>query len=135
MLQTQIIALAATLSLAEHFHRGPRTVEEIASLTGLDREITFRFLRALAAIGVVTSADERTFAALPPLETLLAAVPGSLRDLAMFFATPGQYVPWSYFLRGLTTGHPRPRRPWGLIYLTTTRITRKRWRSSTRPCT
>ena len=106
-MRTQIIAAAATLSLAEHFHKGPRTVEEIASLTGLDSEITFRFLRALAAIGVVASADERTFAALPPLETLLAAVPGSLRDLAMCFATPGQYLPWGYFLQGLTTGEPQ----------------------------
>jgi O-methyltransferase domain len=106
-MRTQIIAAAATLSLAEHFHTGPRTVEEIARLTGLDREITFRFLRALAAIGLVASADERTFAALPPLETLLAAVPGSLRDLAMFFATPGQYVPWVYFLQGLTMGEPQ----------------------------
>jgi hypothetical protein len=106
-MRTQILAAAATLSLAEHFHHGPRTVEEMARLTGLDREITFRFLRALAAIGVVASADERTFAALPPLETLLAAVPGSLRDLAMFFATPGQYLPWSSFLQGLTTGEPQ----------------------------
>src|SRR5215510_9496117 len=106
-MRTQIIAAAATLSLAEHFHHGPRTVEEITSLTGLESEITFRFLRALAAIGVVASEDERTFAALPPLETLLAAVPGSLRDLAMCFATPGQYLPWGYFLQGLTTGEPQ----------------------------
>jgi len=106
-MRTQILAAAATLSLAEHFHHGPRTVEEIASLTRLDREITFRFLRALAAIGVVASADERTFAALPPLETLLAAVPGSLRDLAMGFATPGQYGPWGAFLQAITTGEPQ----------------------------
>src|SRR5882724_2196636 len=106
-MRTQIIAAAASLSLADHLHHGPRTVEEIASLTGLDREITFRFLRALAAIGLVASADERTFSALPPLETLLSAVPGSLRDLAMVFATPGQYSPWGYFLQGLKTGVPQ----------------------------
>src|SRR5262245_53276278 len=106
-MRTQIIAAAATLSLAEHFQAGPRTVEEIASLTRLDREITFRFLRALAAIGVVASEDERTFSALPPLETLLATVPGSLRDLAMGFATPGQYVPWGSFLQAITTGEPQ----------------------------
>jgi hypothetical protein len=106
---TQLIAAAATLSLAEHLHHGPRTVEEIASLTGLEREITFRFLRALATIGLVASSDERTFAARPPLETLLAAVPGSLCDLAMVFATPGQYLPWGLFPPGTqnggTTGH------------------------------
>src|SRR5262245_33117084 len=106
-MRTQIIAAAATLSLADHLQNGPRTVEEIASLTGLEREITFRFLRALAAIGLVASADERTFSALPPLKTLLSTVPGSLRDLAMGFATPGQYVPWGYFLQGIKTGVPQ----------------------------
>ena len=106
-MRTQIIAAAATLSLADHLHHGPRTVEEIASITGLDREITFRFLRALATIGLIASEDERTFAALPPLETLRSAVPGSLRDLAMVYATPGQYLPWGYFLQGLTTGVPQ----------------------------
>ena len=50
-MRTQIIAAAATLSLADHLQNEPRTVEEIASITGLDRELTFRFLRALATIG------------------------------------------------------------------------------------
>jgi DNA-binding IclR family transcriptional regulator len=50
-MRTQIIAAAAAFSLADHLQNGPRTVEEIASMTGLDREITFRFLRALATIG------------------------------------------------------------------------------------
>jgi hypothetical protein len=106
-MRTQLIAAAATLSLAEHFHTGSRTVEEMARLTGLERELTFRFLRALAAIGLVASADERTFSALPALETLRAGVPGPLRDLAMLLATPGQYLPWGYFLQGLTTGEPQ----------------------------
>jgi len=106
-MRTQLIAAAATLSLAEHFHTGSRTVEEMARLTGIERDITFRFLRALAAIGLVASADEQTFSALPALETLSAGVPGSLRDLAMLFATPGQYGPWGYFLQGLTTGVPQ----------------------------
>ena len=85
-MRTQIIAAAATLSLADHLQNEPRTVEEIASITGLDSEITFRLLRALAAIGLVASEDERTFYSLPPLETLLSTVPGSLRELAMGFA-------------------------------------------------
>src|SRR5262245_50365820 len=37
-MRTQIIAAAATLSLADHLQNGPRTVEEIASLTGLERD-------------------------------------------------------------------------------------------------
>jgi hypothetical protein len=106
-MRTQIIAAAASLSLAEHLQNGPRTVGEIASATGLDREMAFRFLRALAAIGLVASEDERTFHSLPPLETLLSTVPGSLRNLAMVFATPGRYLPWGYFLQGIKTGEPQ----------------------------
>jgi hypothetical protein len=44
-MRTQIIAAAATFSLADHLQNGPLTVEGIASITGLNREITFRFLR------------------------------------------------------------------------------------------
>jgi hypothetical protein len=106
-MRTRIIGAAATLSLAEHFQDGPRTVEEIASLTGLDRAITFRFLRALAMIGLVASEDEHTFYSRPALETLLSTVPGSLRNLAMVFATPAQYLPWGYFLPGIKTGKPQ----------------------------
>ena len=79
-MRTQIIAAAATLSLADHLQNEPRTVEEIASITGLEKEMTFRLLRALAAIGLVASEDEHTFYSLPPLETLLHEVPGSLRE-------------------------------------------------------
>jgi hypothetical protein len=50
-MRTQIIGAAASLSLADHLETGPRTVEEIASNTGIDEEVTFRLLRALAAIG------------------------------------------------------------------------------------
>jgi hypothetical protein len=106
-MRTQIIGAAATLSLADHLRDRPRTVEEIATVTGLDREITFRFLRALAAIGLVRSEDEWTFHSLPALETLHSTIPGSLRDLAMVFATPAQYLPWGYFLHGIRTGLPQ----------------------------
>jgi hypothetical protein len=106
-MRTQIIGAAASLSIADHLQSGPRTVEDIARITGLEREITFRFLRALAAIGLVGSEDERTFYSLPPLETLLSAGPGSLRQLAMVFATPAQYLPWGYFLQGIKTGLPQ----------------------------
>src|SRR6266849_4213593 len=50
---TQIIAAATTLSLVDNLQNGPRTVEEIASITGLEKELTFRLLRSLAAIGLV----------------------------------------------------------------------------------
>ena len=113
-MRTQIIAAAATLSLADHLQNGPCTVEEIASMTGLNREMTFRLLRALAAIGLVASEDEHTFYSLPPLETLLHAVPGSLREYAMGFATPGQYLPWGYFLQGIKTGVPQASTALGL---------------------
>ena len=70
-MRTQIIAAAATLSLADHLQNEPRTVEEIASITGLDRELTFRFLRALATIGLVASEDEHTYYSLPPLHMIM----------------------------------------------------------------
>jgi hypothetical protein len=106
-MRTQIIGAAATLSLADHFASAPHSVDDIASMTGLDRGITFRLLRALAAIGLVASDDESVFRSLPPLETLRSTAPGSLRDLAMVFATPAQYLPWGYFLQSIKIGLPQ----------------------------
>jgi hypothetical protein len=106
-MRTQIIGAAATLSLADHFASAPHSVDDIASMTGLDRGITFRLLRALAAIGLIASDDEGVFRSLPPLETLHSTAPGSLRDLAMVFATPAQYLPWGYFFQSIKTGLPQ----------------------------
>jgi hypothetical protein len=106
-MRTQIIGAAATLSLAEHLEPGPRTVEEIASIIGVDEEMTFRLMRALAVIGLVGSEDEHAFYSLPPLKTLHSAIRGSLRNLAMVFVTPAQYLPWGYFLQGIRTGLPQ----------------------------
>jgi hypothetical protein len=106
-MRTQIIGAAATLSLADHFAIAPRSVDDIASMTGLDRGITFRLLRALTAIGLVASDDESVFRSLPPLETLRSTAPGSLRDLAMCFATPAQYLPWGYFFQSIKAGLPQ----------------------------
>src|SRR6516165_5484647 len=106
-MRTQIIGAAATLSLADHFASAPYSVDDIASMTGLDRGITFRLLRALAAIGLVASDDEGVFRSLPPLETLRSTAPGSLRNLAMVFVTPAQYLPWGYFFQSIKTGLPQ----------------------------
>jgi hypothetical protein len=106
-MRTQIIGAAANLSLADHFATAPHSVDDIAAMTGLDRRITFRLLRALAAIGLVASDDESVFRSLPPLETLRSTAPGSLRDLAMVFATPAQYLPWAYFAQSIKTGLPQ----------------------------
>jgi|SRR5205823_4108006 len=57
-MRTQVIAAAATFSLAGHLQNGPLTVEEIASITGLNREITFReskreYHRPLRRLGLI----------------------------------------------------------------------------------
>ena len=106
-MRTQIIGATANLSLADHFASAPHSVNDIASMTGLDRGITFRLLRALAPIGLVASDDENVFRSLPPLETLRSTAPGSLRDSAMVFATPARYLPWGYFFQSIKTGLPQ----------------------------
>jgi len=74
---TQIIAAATTLSLVDNLQNGPRTVEEIASITGLEKELTFRLLRSLR-VGEVSSAIGRTAGCLPPHRPERAELPHSV---------------------------------------------------------
>jgi hypothetical protein len=114
-MRTQIIDAAATLSLAEHLQNGPRTVEEIAGITGIDIAITFsvRFLLS------------RHF--FPKLPTRYGSWQWSLQRLRSTY-------------RGAISfkeSKPECRRQlprWGQIYLTTMRITPKRLRFSKRQC-
>jgi len=45
-MRTQILAVAASLRLAEHLQDGGRTAEELAAASGIERSMAFRFLRA-----------------------------------------------------------------------------------------
>ncbi len=58
---THAVRAMAALGLADHLAGGPRTARELTEATGTDAPTFARFLRTLAALGLVThDADDRS---------------------------------------------------------------------------
>src|ERR1700741_2502584 len=97
-MRTQILAVAASLRLAEHLQEGGRTAEDFAAVSGIEQSMAYRFLRACTKIGLTACDDGHTFRSTSRLQALHGETPGSLRNKAMVLGTRGQYLIWSEFL-------------------------------------
>jgi hypothetical protein len=102
-MRTQILAVAASLRLAEHLQEGGRTAEDFAAASGIERSMAFRFLWACTKIGLTACGDGRTFKSTSRLQALRGETSGSLRNKAMVLGTRGQYLIWSEFLTAVRT--------------------------------
>jgi len=59
-MRTQILAVAASLRLAEHLQDGGRTADDLAAASGIERSMAFRFLRACTKVGL-TDCDDGSY--------------------------------------------------------------------------
>jgi hypothetical protein len=112
-MRTQILAVAASLRLAEHFEDGGRTAEDFAAFSGIEPSMAFRFLRACTKIGLTTCDDGRTFKSTSRLQGLHGETPGSMRNKAMVFGTRAQYLFWSEFLTAVRSNQAQAARALG----------------------
>jgi hypothetical protein len=112
-MRTQILAVAASLRLAEHLQDGGRTAEDFAALSGIEPAMAFRFLRACTKIGLTVCGDGRTFKSTPRLQALHGETPGSMRNMAMVLGTRSQYLIWSEFLTAVRTNQAQAARALG----------------------
>ena len=78
-MRTQILAVAASLRLAEHLQEGGRTAENFAAASAIEPFMAFRFLRACTKIGLTACDDGRTFRSTSRLQALHGETPGSMR--------------------------------------------------------
>ena len=60
-MRTQVLAVAASLRLAEHLQDGGRTAEDFSAFSGPEPSMAFCFLRACTKIGLTACDDGRTF--------------------------------------------------------------------------
>jgi len=112
-MRTQILAVAASLRLAEHLQDGGRPAEEFAAVSGIEPSMAFRFLRACAKIGLTACDDGHTFKSTSRLQALHGETPGSMRNLAMVLGTRAQYLIWSQFLMAVRTNQTQAARALG----------------------
>jgi len=111
-LASQAVYVAAKLGIADLLAEGPKSVDEIARVTGSDSPSLYRVLRALAAGGVFEELPGRVFDLSPAAQGLRSNAAGSLRDLAIFWGEDWHWRVWGQSLYSVKTGRPA----WGLVH-------------------
>jgi O-methyltransferase domain len=102
---THSIYAVAELGIADLLADGPRTTDELASLTAVDPPSLYRLLRALAGVGVFTEIAPATFALTSIAERLETDAPDSLRAWAIFTGEIAARC-WAELMHSLRTGRP-----------------------------
>jgi hypothetical protein len=100
----QALHVAATLRIADYLDDGPRTAQELAQLSSSDPASLYRLLRMLAGAGVFAEESSGQFTLTSLGCTLRADTPDSVRDWALFIASPPVWAAWSDLLHSVRTG-------------------------------
>jgi hypothetical protein len=85
---TQFVALAARLGIADLLSDRPLTSDQLADATGSNPDALYRVLRVLAVRGIFAELPERRFAITPISDLLRTQHPASRREVAVFDAGP-----------------------------------------------
>jgi len=101
---SRCIYVAAKLGIADLLKDGPKSSDEIASVTRAHAPSLFRVLRALAAVGIVIQGKDNRFSNTPLLETLRSDTPESLRAFAITELGEEHYPAWGELLHSVRTG-------------------------------
>jgi O-methyltransferase domain/Dimerisation domain len=86
---SRAVYLAAELGIADLLAAGPRTAAALARATRTDETALYRVLRLLAALGVLTESEPRSFGLTVLGDRLRSDVPASMRNWAMLADTLG----------------------------------------------
>lgn len=103
---TQSLYVAAKLGIPDELAAGPLPAAEVARRVGAHPDATFRLMRALAANGVLRQRRDGRFALTAMGESLRAGVPGTVRDLVLWFGHPKRWEDWGHLLHTVQTGEP-----------------------------
>src|SRR5215831_5609380 len=104
---SQIVACMARLDIATHVAQGRCSTEELVPVTGADPESLRRFLRALAALGLLDELGPDRFAS-TPLGSWLGRRDGgpSMREFAIGLSGPALTGTFEHLTEAVMTGRP-----------------------------
>jgi hypothetical protein len=100
----RLIHVAAKLRLADLLKSRSRTIEDLATATGVQPLGLYRVLRALASVGVFAETKNRRFKLTPLAATLQTGVPASMHGWALMINENWQWDAWKELLYGVKTG-------------------------------
>ena len=110
---SQAIYVAVVLGIADLLIEGPRTAEDLAEQTRTHSEALYRWLRALASVGIFAEDTHRLFSLTPLAENLRSDLPDSQRSFAMM-AGAELYQAWGELLYSIQTEKPALTKRFGM---------------------
>lgn len=111
---SRAISAAASLGLADWLKSQPRSLAELAQLTGTHAPSLYRLLRVLTSVGIFEENPPKYFRSTPLGSTLEADSPGSVRALAVGQLGSEHYRAWGELLYSLQTGDPAFHKVFGM---------------------
>jgi hypothetical protein len=102
----RVLYAAAKLGIADALAAGERRSDQVANDVGGDPDATYRLMRTLASIGLLTEAPGRNFSLTSTGELLRGDHPQSMRAWLIFCGEPAYLAAWGEIVHSIRTGHP-----------------------------
>jgi hypothetical protein len=100
---SRLIHIVAKLKLTDLLKHGPRTVEDLATASGVEPLMLYRILRALASVGIFAETANRRFKLTPLAATLRSDAPYSMHGWALMINEHWGWDSWKELLHGVKT--------------------------------
>lgn len=109
-----MISAVAKFGIADHLKAGPKSVEELAALTGTQKRALYRLLRAAASMGITAEAEDGRFAQTPLSDPLRSDANPCARNMALFLVDEFHMRSWEQLPWCVETGRPGPHKVYGM---------------------
>jgi hypothetical protein len=109
-----LVYAAARVGIADHLSGGPKSAAEAAGGMHLHAPSLYRFMRALAGLGILAEQADQRFALTPLGEALKTGAPGSARATLLSFCGPTFWRTWEHLKFSLETGKSAFTMTWGM---------------------
>jgi hypothetical protein len=103
---SRMLHVAATLGLADHLAKGPKSAAELAGPTQTHARSLHRLMRALANVGVFAEDGQGRFSLTPLGEALKTGAPGAARSAILTLASSWISQAYDHLLYSVRTGKP-----------------------------
>jgi len=100
---SQALCVAAELGIADRLAGGPSDIADLARVLNCEQATLYRFLRALAGLGLCAETEDGRFALTPLAEPLRADAADSLRAWALWWGRY-QWQAWGHLADSVRTG-------------------------------
>ena len=102
----RLIHAVTELGIADRIDAGTHNVDDLSEEAGVDADVLYRVLRALASFGVFVETDDRCFDLTEQAQFLCDDSRGTLRDFVLYFGSDWRRQTWDQLLGTLRSGEP-----------------------------